>query len=322
MFEDRKSIFRLPFLTALVVNLIRYGIPSLMRSWRDILLLTRDLFRYSLSFRYGSLILLLTAILVILSFFSPYEPDDRRAVSRNEPPSAEFIMGTTSTGQDVFWMLTFAIKNTLIVAGVAVTIGRGVGVILGMLSGYIGGTFDRVVSSIVDSVIVIPRLPLLILIAAIMRGQISIITLGLLIGILDWAFPSKRYRAQVLSLRERDFTHTAIFSGMRSWKIVIQEHLPFIIPFLLADIVSGFLFAIGLEVTLSILGLSDLDTQSIGSMIYWGNYYQALLTNRIWVLAAPIVSSIIIVIGFYLVSIGLSEYLDPRKRLVRLQIKE
>ena len=282
----------------------------------------QDLLRYSLSFRFGSIILLLAALLIILSFFSPYEPDDKRAVARNEPPSAEFIFGTTSQGQDVFWMLTFAIRNTLIIAGIAVSIGRGIGVMVGMLSGYIGGTFDRLVSSVVDSFIVIPRLPLLILIASIMRGQMTIVALGLMIGVLDWAYPSKRYRAQVLSLREREFTHTAVFSGMSSWKIVIQEHLPFIVPFLLADIVSGFLFAIGIEVTLSILGLSDTNTQSIGSMIYWGNYYQSLLTNKVWVLIAPILASIVVVVGFYLVSVGLSDYLDPRKRLLRLQVKE
>jgi peptide/nickel transport system permease protein len=57
-------------------------------------------------------------------------------------------------------------------------------------------------------------------------------------------------------------------------------------------------------------------------MIYWGNYYQSLLTNRVWVLAAPIVASIFTVFGFYLVSLGLSTYLDPRTRLARLQAKE
>lgn len=282
----------------------------------------RDLFRYSPSFRFGTMILTVAALLVILSFFSPYEPDDRRAVARNEPPSAEFFLGTTSQGQDVFWMLTFAVRNTLLIAGVAVLIGRGIGVMLGMISGYIGGTVDRILSSIVDSFIVIPRLPLLILIAAIMRGQLTILALGIMIGFLDWAYPSKRYRSQILSLREREFTHTAVFSGMSTWKIVIQEHLPFIIPFLLADVVSGFLFAIGIEVTLSVLGLSDLNTQSIGAMIYWGNYYGSLMSNRLWVIAAPIAASIVVVVGFYLVSVGLSGYLDPRKRLIRLQVKE
>jgi peptide/nickel transport system permease protein len=281
----------------------------------------RDLFRYNSSFRFGVIILLLILLMVVLSYFSPYEPGDRRAVPRNEPPSLEYIMGTTSTGQDVFWMLTFAIRNTLIVAGLAVLIGRSIGVLLGMISGYLGGTIDRVLSSLVDSFIVIPRLPLLILIAFILRGQMTMMTLALLIGILDWAYPSKRYRAQILTLREREFTQTAVFAGMNTWKIVIQEHLPFIIPFLLADVVSGFLFAIGLEVTLSVLGLSDLDTQSIGTMIYWGNYYQALLSNRVWVLAAPIAASIVVVVGFYMVSSGLTVYLDPRTRLTRMQVK-
>jgi len=269
----------------------------------------------------GSLILVGVLIMVVLSFFSPYEPDDRRAVPRNKPPSADYILGTTSTGQDVFWMLTFAIRNTLIVAGIAVLIGRSIGVTLGMMSGYLGGTFDRVASSIVDSVIVIPRLPLVILIAAILRGHITLVGLGVLLGLLDWAYPSKRYRAQILSLREREFTHTGVFAGMNAYNIVTQEHLPFMIPFLLADIVSGFLFAIGFEVTLAVLGLSDLDSQSIGTMIYWGNYYQALLTNRTWVLIAPVVASILIVVGFYLVSISMSNYLDPRSRLARLQVR-
>ena len=71
---------------------------------------------------------------VILSAFSPYEEDRlRRKVKRNLPPSADFVFGTTSQGQDVFWSLTFAIRNTLIISGIAVFIGRGIGVTLGMI---------------------------------------------------------------------------------------------------------------------------------------------------------------------------------------------
>ena len=72
---------------------------------------------------------------------------------------------------------------------------------------------------------------------------------------------------------------------------------------------------LALKITLSVLGLSDLGAQSVGTMLYWGNYYNALLSNHIWILAAPIIASIVIVVGFYLVSLGLSEYLDPRTRL-------
>ncbi len=279
----------------------------------------RDLFRFSLSFRFGTLLLLVVAVFVVLSFFSPYEPDKRRVVKRNQAPSELYLFGTTPQGQDVFWTLTYGVRNTLIISSIAVLIGRGIGVILGMISGYLGGIFDRVTQSIVESVIVIPRLPLLLLIAVTLRGSLSMYSLGILIGLLDWAFPSKRYRAQVLTLREREFTHTAVFSGMNTFKIVVQEHLPFIIPYLLADVVSGFLFSIGIEVTLSYLGLADLDSPTIGTMIYWGNYYQSIPAGRPWVIAVPIVATIFMVVGFYLVSVGLSEYLDPRKRLVRLQ---
>ncbi len=282
----------------------------------------RDLFRFSLSFRFGSIILMIVGILLLLSFFSPFESDDRRVVPRNKPPSQEFILGTTGSGQDGFWLLTFAIRNTLMVSGVAVLIGRSIAVMVGMLTGYLGGKTDRVISSIVDSIIVIPRLPLLILIAAIMQGEMTVLSLALLLGILDWAHPSKRYRAMILSLRERDFTHTAIFSGMNALKVVVQEHLPFLIPLLLADAVAGFLWAIGVEVTLSVLGLSDLGTPSIGTLIFWGNYHHALLRRRVWILAAPIAASVLMVVGFYLVSLSLSEYLDPRTRLSRLTMEE
>ena len=285
----------------------------------------RDLFRFSLSFRFGSLILLLVTALVIVSFFAPYPPEKRRVVPRKmrgEPPSAEYVLGTTALGQDVFWMTVTAIRNTLIIAGIAVFIGRGIGVLLGMVSGYLGGTTDRVIQSIVESVIVIPRLPLLILIAVILTGGLTFVALGILIGILDWAYPSKRYRAQVLSLREREFTYTAIFSGMNTIKIVVQEHLPFIVPFLLADVVSGFVFSIGIEVTLSYLGLNDLNSLSLGTMIYWANEWSSIYAGKPWVMIAPVVATIILAVGFYLVSIGISEYLDPRKRLVRLQMHE
>jgi peptide/nickel transport system permease protein len=281
----------------------------------------RDLLRYSPAFRFGAIILAAVLVLVALSFVSPFDPEARRVVPRNQSPSWQHLFGTNSQGQDVFWMLTHAVRNSLVVAGLAVLIGRGIGVLLGMISGYLGGAWDRTLSALVDSFIVIPRLPLLILVAAILRGELTLVTLGILIGLLDWAIPSKRYRSQVLTLREREFTNTAVFSGSRSFKIVMKEHLPFLIPFLLADLVSGFLFAIGLEITLSVLGLGDMNAQSLGTMIYWGNYYQSLLANRVWVLAAPVAASIVIVIGFYFASVGLTTYLDPRTRLARIQVR-
>ena len=85
--------------------------------------------------------------------------------------------------------------------------------------------------------------------------------------------------------------------------------------------VSGFLFAIGFEITLAILGLSNLQLPTIGTMIYWANYYQALLARRWWWLGTPIVITVVIVVAFYLLSTALSTYLDPRTRLKNLAAK-
>jgi len=256
--------------------------------------------------------------MVALSFVAPYGPTDRRVVPNDRAPSLQFLFGTTSLGQDVFWLTTYAIRNSLFVAGLAVVISRTIAVLLGSFTGYIGGALDRILSSVTESFIVIPRLPVLILISFMVRGAMSMLLLALLLGLLDWAFPSKRYRAQVLTLREEEFTNTAVFAGMNPLKIILREHLPFLIPFLLADAVSGFLFAIGMEVTLSVLGLSDLGSPSIGTMIYWAGYYQALLARRFWWVGAPIVASVLLVVGMYLVSLGLGSYLDPRTRLKNL----
>jgi peptide/nickel transport system permease protein len=284
------------------------------------MVIVRDLFKYNASFRVGSVMLLIIFVMAALSFVSPYEPNERRAVPKNLPPSREYILGTNSLGQDVFWRLTFAVRNSLLIAGLAVIIGRSIGVSLGSLSGYVGGVPDRFISSLTDTFIVIPRLPLLMLISFILKGDMTALGLGALLGLLDWAWPSKRYRSQILTLREEEFTQTAVFSGMRTWKVILKEHVPFLIPFLLVDVVSGFLWAVGMEITLSILGLSDLATPTIGTMIYWADYYQALLTGKYWWLIAPIGAAVLVVVGFYLVSTSLTEYLDPRTRLRRIRV--
>lgn len=281
----------------------------------------KDMLRFSPAFRWGAGLLLLVLIMVVLSFFSPYDQFARREVPNNRPPSGQYVFGTTALGQDVFWQATFAIRNTLVIAGIAVVVSRTIAVLIGTFAGYVGGLTDRVLSAFTDTFIVIPVLPLLILIASILQGNLGMVQLGVMLGLLDWAWPSKRYRSQILTLREEEFTQTAIFAGMGRLQIIMREHFPFLIPFTLADMVSGFLYAIGLEITLAILGLTNVALPTIGTMIYWANYYQALLARRWWWLLAPIAITIVVVVAFYLISTALSLFLDPRTRLKNLAAK-
>ena len=149
----------------------------------------------------------------------------------------------------------------------------------------------------------------------------SILILAFLLAALDWAWPGRRYRAQVLSLREHEFTRTAEFSGMNLAKLVSREHFPFLVPYLMADFISGILWAITMEVTLAVLGLADLSTPTIGTMVYWANYHQAFLLGQwSWILS-PIVAAILIILSLYLLSASISQYLDPRTRVQLLKTR-
>ena len=281
----------------------------------------KDLLKYDKRFAFGFFIIIFIILLAILSFFSPYDPSDRYIVPRDRPSSHQYILGTTSLGQDVFWYLTIAIRNSLIIGLIAVTFSRLIATAVGLVSGYLGGNVDRVLTTLVDSFNVIPRLPILVLISFAFRGYLSFLGIGFLLAFFDWAWPSKRYRAQILSLREREFTNTAIFSGRRTSAIILKEHVPFLLPYIMADFISGFLWAIGMQITLSILGLFNLDIPTIGTMIYWANYYQSILKGTWWWISSPIVALILTVIGFYFLSVSLSSYLDPRLRILRIKEK-
>jgi peptide/nickel transport system permease protein len=111
----------------------------------------RDLFRYNSEFAVGVVLLLIVLVIAGCSFFSPYPPLDVYVVPPDLPPSWEYPMGTTSRGQDVFWQLTFAIRNTLLFGIVVAILSRIISLFVGLLSGYKGGWVDRVLMSFNDT---------------------------------------------------------------------------------------------------------------------------------------------------------------------------
>src|SRR5438105_12957772 len=119
-----------------------------MQRYRATLGVVRDLLRSSPAFRIGVVVLLILLVMGALSLHAPYAPDARRVVPNDRPPSLQFVFGTTSLGQDVFWLTTYAIRNSLFVASLAVIIGRSIAVLLGSLAGYLGGPVDRVRSGL------------------------------------------------------------------------------------------------------------------------------------------------------------------------------
>ncbi|GIV70865.1 ABC transporter permease [Caldilinea sp.] len=279
--------------------------------------LFRDLLRdYRFAFAFGVLCILVA--FALLSFFSPYDPSRWGQVPRDLRPSAQHWLGTDSNGQDIFWTATFAVRNSLIIAVIAGVVSRIIAVIVGMVAGYKGGTWDRVLMFFSDSLLVIPLFLIIVMMAMLIRASLNLVTLGLLLAFFGWAWDARLIRSQILSLREREFTQTAILSGASTFKLVINEYMPYTTPLIFSTLINNMAWAIGLEITLAILGLLDLATPTLGTMLYWAINYQAILLGRWWWVMTPITLSVALFIALYWLSVSISEYLDPRTRVQRV----
>jgi peptide/nickel transport system permease protein len=276
-----------------------------------------ELMQRNRQFAVGVGLLALVAAFALLSFFSPYNPNDSFVVPPDVPPSWAYPMGTTSRGQDLFWLLSFSIRNTLLFGLTVAAISRVLALVIGLVAGYSGGLIDRALMSINDTFIVIPLFPILVLFYFVMRDHMSWGLLALMMACLGWAYDARLIRSVALSLRTREFTETSIFSGMSTRRILIEEHLPYVLPIVFSTTMNNINWSIGLEVTLSVLGFTDINTPTIGVLIYWANQHTALVAGIWWWIFFPVLLVVLAFVGFFLLAVSMNEYIDPRSRLGR-----
>ncbi|HZB55403.1 MAG TPA: ABC transporter permease [Reyranella sp.] len=276
-----------------------------------------DLLRFNRQFASGVVLLSAITLFALLSFFSPYPPNDSYVVPPDMPPSWSHLMGTTSRGQDLFWLLTFALRNTLIFGIVVAAISRLLALVIGLVAGYSGGLVDRALMSINDTFIVIPLFPILVLFYFVMKDHMSWGLLALMMACLGWAYDARLIRSVALSLRTREFTETGIFSGMSMRRILVEEHLPYVLPIVFSTTMNNINWSIGLEVTLSVLGFTDINTPTVGVLIYWANQHTALVAGIWWWIFFPVLLVILTFIGLFLLAVSMNEHIDPRSRLGR-----
>jgi peptide/nickel transport system permease protein len=277
----------------------------------------RDLFkdyRFALSFS----VLVIIVAMAFLSFFSPYDPTLWHVVPRDLRPSAEFILGTDSNGQDIFWQATHAVRNSLIISLISGLVSRMIAILVGMIAGYKGGTVDRALMFISDSLLVVPLFLIFVMLAMLVRQHMNLVVLGLMLAVFGWAWDARLIRSTVLSLREREFTMTAILSGTGTLRLVLNEYIPFATPLIFSTLINNMAWAIGLEITLAILGLVNLNIPTLGTMLNWALFYQSILLGRWWWILTPVTLSLFVFIALYWLSVSISEYLDPRTRIQRV----
>jgi len=276
-----------------------------------------DLFR-DYRFAFSFIVLVIIVILALLSTFSPYDPTMWNVVPRDMKPSAEHWLGTDSNGQDIFWQATFAIRNSLIISLIAGLVSRVIAILVGMIAGYKGGATDRVLMFLSDSLLVIPLFLIFVMLAMMVREHMNLVVLGLMLSVFGWAWDARLIRSIILSLREREFTKTSILSGTGTLKLVWNEYMPFAMPLIFSTLINNIGFAIGLEITLAIIGLVDLMTPTLGTMLNWALSSQSFLLGRWWWGLTPVVLSLFLFIALYWQSVSISEYLDPRTRIQRV----
>jgi peptide/nickel transport system permease protein len=192
---------------------------------------------------------------------------------------------------------------------------RCISLLVGMIAGYAGGVMDRVLMSVNDTFVVIPLFPILVLFYFVMRDRLSWLLLALVMAGFGWAYDARLIRSMAMSLRTREFTDTARFSGMSMAQVLIQEHLPYVLPIVFSTTMNNINWSIGLEVTLSVLGFTDINTPTIGVMIYWANQHTALVAGVWWWIAFPVALVVMTFIGLFLLATSMNEYIDPRSRL-------
>ena len=278
----------------------------------------RDLIRYNIEFAIGLVLVTVVVAYAALSFFSPVDTSLIYIPPPDIPPSAQYWFGTNSRGQDLFWNLSTAMRNTLSFGIMVAVLSRIISIVVGLTAGYVGGWVDRVLMFFNDIFVAVPLFPILVMFYFVLRNDLNTVTLAIIMACLGWPFDARLIRSVALSLRFREFTRQAVFSGMSPVRIMLQEHLPYVMPIIFATAMANLIWSIGVEVTLAVLGFTNIQTPTIGTTLYWANSHSAMVVGTWWWILIPTVLIVITFIGLFLLAVSLNEYIDPRSRLRRM----
>lgn len=256
------------------------------------------------------LLTFITLIALFAPFVAPYDPiNDMDTSLRGCPPSREHPFGCDHLGRDLLSRVIFGARIALIAGVGATIISVVIGVVVGALAGFFGGWVDTVLSRIIDTLMSFPIIALLIVLAAVLGP--SLLTTVIVIGVTVWSRYARVVRAEVLSLRERDFVLAAYASGVRNWRIIWRHLIPNVMGPVIVLASLGVGGIIILEAALSFLGLGVRPpTPSWGAILADGRAY---ILRYPHIAFFPGLMIVITVLAFNFVGDGLRDALDPKE---------
>jgi peptide/nickel transport system permease protein len=278
----------------------------------------RDLIRYNIEFAIGLVLVTVVVAFSLLSFFSPVDTSLIYMTIPDQPPSAQFWFGTNSRGQDMFWQMSTALRNSLSFGLIVAVLSRIISITVGLISGYVGGWVDRALMFVNDIFVAVPIFPVLVLFYFVLRNNMDSLTLALIMACFGWPFDARLIRSVALGLKHREFTRHAVFAGMSTRKVLLEEHLPYVMPIVFATFMNNMLWSIGLEVTLAVLGFTNINNPTIGTALYWANSHSAMVVGVWWWIVIPVILIVMTFLGLFLLAMSMNEYIDPRSRLRRM----
>lgn len=229
------------------------------------------------------------------------------------PPSSRHLLGTDAWGRDLLSQLLHGAQVALLVGAMAAATSVAVGTGVGLVAGYFGGVVDALLMRLVDILLVLPLVPLLMVLAAVTGGGMSIWTVVLAIGLLGWPTVARVVRAQVLSLRARPFVEAARACGAGDLYILMRHIAPGVFPLSFVYMSFSAHGAIFLEAALSFIGFGDPSVTSWGMMLQWCFKTGHTFTAPYWILP-PGVAISALCLAFYLIGRAMEGIIYPRLR--------
>jgi peptide/nickel transport system permease protein len=274
-----------------------------------------ELLLKSTKFRIG---LLITIIIVGFGVIGPLfvgDPLAQDLAVAAQGPSAQHILGTTNFGEDVFAQLCYGIGNSLLVGLIAGGLGTLIAVLVGGIGPYRGGILDKITSLITNLAIILPLIPLFMIIAATVSGM-TLVLVGVILGLTSWPWAARSIRSQVLTLKEREFINLARLSGQRGTRILVEEVLPNMLAYIMMVFVILTGTAILAESALSMIGVSTTPSVTLGYMLY-----NARRVTRVpfwwyswWHFIPPGLVLTILLTAIFVMHSGMDEVFNPRLR--------
>ncbi len=237
------------------------------------------------------------------------------SVATKQPPSLKYPFGTDFFGRNLLAAMVVGMWQTAVIGVIAGGLGTVIGVVLGFTSAYFGGWIDSTIRTICQILTPIPVLLIQVVVAGSLdKRDVTIITMALIVVMLAWMGPTLVIRAQVLTMKERQFVSVAKLSGVSDIGIIFKEILPNLLPFIAAAFVGQVFAAVFASFYLAVLGLGPLREPLLGNIIWAAQLQGAFFNGWWWWPIAPSVGMILILASLALINMGLDELANPRVR--------